>query len=48
MSILMEKDTYCVTVEPNVDAALMVVIVVALDEEYRDEGSQGLVGLAFK
>lgn len=42
-SLLLENDSYVVSVEPGVDAALMVVLAVALDESYRDDGnSSGL------
>jgi uncharacterized protein YxjI len=37
MSILTDKDSYVVMVEPGFDCALMVVFVVAIDEQYRDD-----------
>lgn len=39
-NIVMEKDTYIIRVEPGVDAALMVLLVVAIDEQYRDDGQR--------
>ncbi len=39
-NILLEKDTYVIRVEPGVDNALMVFLVVALDEQYRDDGNR--------
>lgn len=39
-NFLLEKDTYVVKVEPGQDCALMVMLVVALDEQYRDDGNE--------
>lgn len=39
-NILLEKDTYIIRVEPGVDVALMVFLVIALDEQYRDDGNR--------
>lgn len=39
-NFLLEKDTYVIRVEPNVDTALMVFFVVAADEMYRDDGNR--------
>jgi hypothetical protein len=50
MSILTDKDAYVIVVEPGFDCALMVVFVVAIDEQYRDDkgGSQsGITGMLF-
>lgn len=35
-SVLLDNDTYTLVVEPGVDSALMVTLVVALDEIYND------------
>jgi uncharacterized protein YxjI len=47
MSILLEKDSYVIAIEPGVDCALMVVFVVALDEQYRDDKGGGATGMFF-
>lgn len=39
-NILLEKDTYVIRVEPGVDCALLVFLVVALDEQFRDDGNR--------
>lgn len=39
-NILLEKDSYVVRIEPGVDAALMIFMVVAVDEQYRDDGER--------
>lgn len=39
-NFLLEKDTYVIRVEPNVNTALMVFFVVAADEMYRDDGNR--------
>lgn len=39
-NILLEKDSYVIRVEPGVDTALMVFFVVAVDEQYRDDGNR--------
>lgn len=42
-NIVLEKDTYIIRVEPGLDTALLVFFVIAVDEQYRDDGkSQGL------
>lgn len=39
-NILMEKDTYIIRIEPGSNAALLVFFVVAVDEQYRDDGER--------
>lgn len=39
-NLLLEKDTYIIRVEPGMNAALMVFLVIALDEQYRDDGNR--------
>ncbi len=39
-NILAEKDSYVIRVEQGVDCALMVFLVVAIDEQYRDDGNR--------
>lgn len=39
-NILLEKDTYIIRVEPGYDSALLVFLVVAVDEQYRDDGER--------
>lgn len=39
-NILLEKDTYVIRVEPGADAALLVFFVIAVDEQYRDDGER--------
>lgn len=36
-NMIMDKQTYYITVEPKQDAALLVFLVVAIDEQYRDD-----------
>eukprot|EP00177_Eucheuma_denticulatum_P002155 GFKZ01003846.1.p1 GENE.GFKZ01003846.1~~GFKZ01003846.1.p1 ORF type:complete len:273 (-),score=38.78 GFKZ01003846.1:1017-1835(-) len=46
-NILLEKDTYIIRVEPGIDAALMVFLVIAIDEQYRDDGERKGYGSFF-
>ena len=39
-NIVFEKDSYVIRVEPGRDAALIVFFVVAVDEQYRDDGNR--------
>lgn len=39
-SVLAEKDSYILRVEPGNDAALMCTLVICLDEQYRDDGNR--------
>lgn len=39
-NLLFEKDTYVIRIEPGVDVALMVMFVIAVDEQYRDDGNR--------
>jgi len=39
-SVLAEKDSYVLRVEPGVDTALMVAFAVMIDEHYRDDGNK--------
>lgn len=39
-NILLEKDTYIIRVEPGTDAAMLVFLVIAVDEQYRDDGNR--------
>lgn len=39
-SVLAEKDSYILRVEPGYDAALMCTLVICLDEQYRDDGTR--------
>lgn len=46
-NILFEKDTYIIRIEPGQDAALLVFLVVAIDEQYRDDGDRRGYGSLF-
>lgn len=46
-NILLEKDSYVLRVEPGVDAALIVFFVIAVDEQYRDDGERRGYGSLF-
>lgn len=35
-NILLDKDSYVIRIEPQVDAALIVFLVIAIDEQYHD------------
>lgn len=39
-NLLFEKDSYAIQVQPGLNCALMVLLVVALDEQYRDDGTR--------
>lgn len=39
-SVVLEKDSYVLRVEPGVDTALMVALAVSIDEHYRDDGNK--------
>lgn len=38
-NFLLEKDTYVIRIEPGTDVALLVFFVIAIDEQYRDDGA---------
>lgn len=40
-NFLLGKDTYVIRVQPGNDAALLVFLVVAIDEQYRDDDNSG-------
>lgn len=43
-NLLLEKDTYIIRIEPGCDNALLVFLVIALDEQFRDDGNrQGFI-----
>ncbi|CAN8069531.1 unnamed protein product [Agarophyton chilense] len=39
-NLLLEKDSYVLRVEPHQDTALIVFFVIAVDEQYRDDGER--------
>lgn len=39
-NILLEKDTYVIRIEAGTDAALLTFLVIAVDEQYRDDGTR--------
>lgn len=39
-NILLEKDTYVIRIESGTDAALLTFLVIAVDEQYRDDGTR--------
>lgn len=46
-NILLEKDSYVIRIEPGQDAALLVFLVIAIDETYRDDGERKGLGQLF-